>query len=64
MLGLYGGYSGSILRLYRGSSGTILGVYRGYSRAMNIRCRIIIGIQQGTTILTTTHVRIYGVSQS
>ena len=30
---------------------------------LKIRCRIIIGIQKGTIILTTTHMNIFGGSQ-
>ena len=30
--------------------------YAAFLGTLNIRCRIIIGIQQGTIILTTTHI--------
>ena len=32
--------------------------YGPFSGTLNIRCRIITGIQKGTIILTTTHVKI------
>ena len=39
-----------------------MGGFRNYGPflgTLNIRCRIIIGIQKGTIILTTTHIYIY-----
>ena len=33
--------------------------YGPFLGTLNIRCRIIIGIPKGTTILTTTHICIY-----
>ena len=33
--------------------------YGPFWGTLNIRCRIIIGIQKGTVILTTTHIYIY-----
>ena len=34
--------------------------YGPFLGTLNIRCRIIIGTQKGTIILTTTHIRIRG----
>ena len=33
--------------------------YGPFLGTLNIRCRIIVGIQEGTRILTTTHMRMY-----
>ena len=33
--------------------------YRPFLGSLNIRCRIIIGIQKGTIILTTTHINVF-----
>ena len=35
--------------------------YGSFLGTLNIRCRIIIGIQKGTIVLTTTHMRHFRV---
>ena len=62
MLGLYWGYMGDN---GKENGTTILGYMGGCQNygpflvTLNIRCRSIIGIQQGTIILTTTHIVVY-----
>ena len=46
-------------------NGVILGGSQNYGPflgTLNIRCRIIIGTQKGTIILTTTHITIHGIA--
>ena len=47
---------------YNGFYGWLSKLWSFFGHPKNIRCRIIIGIQKGTIILTTTHVAVQQVS--